>query len=142
MLGLKKFKVVINFLKDKKKILKFKKFIYNDFFSRLGWSCDHPSINMEPPLSATPKGSIGHMTQHQYFYRNHKSIAPPFFIDVIVFQIYGTLAHDDCPLSSNLDTDWFFVQAKDPIPNLLFNYKKLYQSTNCNSKIHCLFIKN
>ena len=65
------------------------------FFSR---SCDHPSINVEPPLSATPKGSIGHMTQHQYFYRNHNSIAL-FFLDVKVFQMYGTV------LSSNQDTN-------------------------------------
>ena len=39
---------------------------------------------------------------------------PPllFFIDVIVFQIYGTLAYDDCPLSSNLDTIGFLCRPK------------------------------
>ena len=50
ILGLKKFRVVTHFFWGKK-IIKFLNFIYNnDFFFRLGWSCDHPDSNAEPPV--------------------------------------------------------------------------------------------
>ena len=50
MLGLKKFRVVTNFFKNKK-IIKFLKFVYNKFFFfQIRVSYDHPSLNVESRL--------------------------------------------------------------------------------------------
>ena len=63
MLGLEKFREVSNFFKGKKNHKFFLNLYIIIFFSRSGWSCEHPGINVEP----RPCSSIGvHMDSSEY----------------------------------------------------------------------------
>ena len=63
ILSLKKFRVVTQFFKGKKnhKIL----YIIMIFFLRSGWSCDHPSSSVAPPVDTTTFGDHHPWTKYK-----------------------------------------------------------------------------